>query len=535
MEHGHEDYTYSNEFEAEDQELEEALGNIWNIAQEYHLDPFPTKFEVVPPRIMNELGSYGIPGRFSHWTHGRSYRQMKTMYDYGQSKIYELVINSNPSQAFLLENNPPIENKFVMAHVLGHTDFFKNNHTFANTRRDMPDVVARNAKRMEEYEEKYGLETVEGFLDSVLAIEEHIDPYTINRPSRDEELRQWRAQAEKNAMPKKESPDPFEDLFPPRASEKTRRDMGRVVLNIPPAPDKDVLGFISNHAPYLEEWQRDIVDMIRGESLYFYPQRRTKIMNEGWASYWHKRIMREVGDRDLISPADNEHWAIVHSGVLAPNPRSLNPYYLGMTMYEYLEDYYNGNLTDDENEWLRQQGATVHPHFEGQLKDSPAIEALRDVMMYNDDQSFIRNHFNKIVADRMHMYVYEDYTNPRTGEVTRYVKENGWQEVRDMLVSQMDNSGLPYIEVVNGDYARGKELYLRHKFDGQTLDPKYIEKTLPYMYKLWQRPVHLETYDDETDELLIYTFDGKKVSYTSDKEDDEDDDDDGYAHGLFRY
>lgn len=512
MEREPEDYAYSNEFEAEDRELEDALDHIWNIAQEFHLDPFPTKFEVVPPKIMNELGSYGMPGRYSHWTHGRAYRQMKTMYDYGMSKVYELVINSNPSQAYLLENNPPIENKFVMAHVLGHTDFFKNNLTFANTRRDMPDVVARNAEMVDAYEAKYGLQPVEEFLDAALSIEEHVDPYNVDRPARDEELRQWREQAEKAAMPKKESHDQFEDLFPPKASEATRRNMGRIALNIPPEPDKDILGFIRNHAPYLEEWQRDILDIVRGESLYFYPQRRTKIMNEGWASYWHKRIMREVGDRELISEGDNEHWWKVHSGVLAPSERQLNPYYLGMTMYEYLEDYYNGNLSEEENDWLRREGIPVQPRFDGELKDSPAIEALREVMMYNDDQSFIRNHFNKIVADRMHMFIYEEHTSPSTGDVYQVVKETGWKDIRDMLVSQMDNNGMPYIEVVNGDYNHSKELYLRHKFDGQTLDPKYVEKTLPYIYKLWQRPIHLETVDGETEEELIYTFDGQKVT-----------------------
>ncbi len=504
-------YNPNSKYEAEDAELEGALKDIWEIAHEYQLDPFPTNFEVVPAPIMNELGSYGIPGRFSHWTHGRAYRQMKTMYDHGMSKIYELVINANPSQAFLLENNPPIENKFVMAHVLGHTDFFKNNHTFANTRRDMPEVAALHAKRIEELEQQYGLERVEKVIDSVLAIEEHVDPYNISRPSRAEELAAWRADAVKSSAPKEHKPDKFEDLFP-RVAERTRRELGRVALSIPPAPDRDLLGFIRNHAPYLEEWEREIVDIIRDEALYFYPQRRTKIMNEGWASYWHKRLMREVGERNLISEADNEHWWVVHSGVLAPSERQLNPYYLGMTMYEYLEDYYNGNLSEQENEWLRSQGRTVYPKFEGDLKDSPAIPALREIMMLNDDQSFIRNYFDKNIAERMHMYVYENYTDKWTQETFQIVKETGWAEIRDELVSEFDNSGSPYIEVIDGDYKHSKELYLRHQFDGRTLDPKYIEKTLPYIYQLWNRPVNLETYDDDKDKNLRYTYDGKKIT-----------------------
>ena len=502
-----------HEYEAEDRELEEALEDIRGIAEEFHLDPFPTSFEVVPPNIMNELGSYGIPGRFSHWTHGRQYRQLKTMYDHGLSKIYELVINSNPSQAFLLENNPPIENKFVMAHVLGHTDFFKNNLMFAGTRRDMPEVAARHADRLRGYEESEGKVVVEKFLDAALSIEQHVDPYSPVRLSREDEIKSWRDKAEKAAISsRKERSGEFDDLFEPRVKETTRKNLGRIALQIPPAPDRDIIGFIRNHSPYLDDWQRDTLDIVRDESLYFYPQRRTKIMNEGWASYWHKRIMREMGDRNLISAEDNESWWLVHSGVLAPNPRSLNPYYLGMTMYEYLEDYYNGNLSDKENEWLKKENIPVHPHFDGELKDSPATPMLRDIMIHNDDQSFIRNHFNKIVADRMGMYVYEEH-EWASGERYRFVKDTGWKEIREQLVDSMNNSGIPYIVVVDGDYNKANELYLRHEFDGNSLDPDYIKKTLPYIYQLWHRPVHIETWDIERDAGTIYSYDGSRVSH----------------------
>lgn len=498
------------EYEDEDRELNEALENIWGIAHEFHLDPFPTHFEIAPPNIINQLGSYGIPGRFTHWTFGRQYRQLKTMYDHGLSKIYELVINSNPSQAFLLENNPPIENKFVMAHVLGHTDFFKNNQLFAGTRRDMPESAARDAERIRGYEEKEGKLAVEQFLDATLAIEEHIDPYMPLRLSRAEELQIWRDQALQSQRPRQKKPDEFDDMFGPR-NEITAKPNDKIAPPIPPNPDRDVLGFIRNHAPYLEEWQRDVINIVRGQSLYFYPQRRTKIMNEGWASYWHKRIMREMGDRDLISDQENESWWLVHSSVVAPGRQSLNPYYLGMTIYEYLEDYHNGNLTDSEQKWLKKENVPIPPHFEGELKDSPATPILRDVMIHNDDQSFIRNHFNKIVADRMNMYVYEERVNA-FGDVFQVVKSTGWQDIREELVNSMNNSGTPYIVVVDGDYDNGGELYLRHEFDGRSLDPEYIRKTLPYIHTLWQRPLHLETIDNESNKRLVYAYDGKNLS-----------------------
>lgn len=498
------------EYADEDQELEEALGNIWEIARENHLDPFPTHFEVAPPNIINQIGSYSLPERFSHWSFGKQYRYRKTMYDYGLSKIYELVINSNPSQAFLLENNPPIENKFVMAHVLGHTDFFKNNRMFAPTRRDMPEAAARNALRIRDYEESHGRLAVEKLLDAVLSIENHVDPFNPQRLQKDEELKAWQELAMKKQQPVPKARGEFDEFFDLFDKREAPSKIGKVALTIPPTPDQDLLGFIRNYAPYLEDWQRDVVDIVRSESVYFYPQMRTKIMNEGWAAYWHKRIMREMGDRNLITGEENESWWKLHSGVVAPNPKQLNPYYLGMKMYEYIEDYYNGNLTDKETAWLQKDGTPTYPHYEGELKDSPAAPMLRDVMMFNDDQSFIRNHFNKIVADRMGMYIYEK-VNLRTGSYN-IVKETGWKEIRDSLAGSMVNCGNPYIVVIDGDYNHANELYLRHEFEGQTLDPDYIQKTLPYIYTLWQRSVHLETIEGDNHKTVIYDYDGENVS-----------------------
>lgn len=497
-------------FELEDIELESALEKIWNIALEFHLDPFPTNFEVVPPRIMNEIGSTGLPDRFSHWTHGRAYRQLKTMYDYGLSKIYELVINSNPSIAFLLENNPPIENKFIMAHVLGHTDFFKNNRMFAATRRDMNSAAGQNAQRIQQHEKNEGVGEVEQILDAVLAIQEHIDPYLLHRPSADEELRIWREEAERQKkVIAAGSGDEFDDILGPKKRSQSPSKTGGGTF--PPEPDKDLLGFIRNYAPYLMDWERDIVDIVRGESVYFWPQRRTKIMNEGWASYWHKRLMRVMADRNHVTAAENEVWWKLHSGVVAPNPRQLNPYYLGMKIYEYVEDYYNGNLSETETAWLRKEDLPVYPQFTGELQDSPGLAKIRDIMIHDDDQSFIRNYFDRNVADRMALYIYEE-EEMSNGDKVYTVKEKGWQEIRQSLVDSMDNCGDPYIVVLDGNYQRQQELFLEHRHDGRDLDKEYLQKTLPYIHLLWRRPVHLMTEVDG--ENIVYSYDGAEITTT---------------------
>src|SRR5690242_5777912 len=156
--------------------LGDAIEKIWDIAHRMGLDPYPVNFELVPATIMYEFGSYGLPGRFSHWSRGKAYYRMKTDYDYGLSKIYELVVNTNPSYAFLMEQNDLLQNKVVVAHVLGHTDMFKHNTYFNRTPPNMIDKVSVNADRIRKYEYEQGAVQVERFLDAVLAIEEHIDP-----------------------------------------------------------------------------------------------------------------------------------------------------------------------------------------------------------------------------------------------------------------------------------------------------------------------------------------------------------------------
>ena len=500
------------ERDADDSELDTALTDIWEIALDNHMDPFDTQFHIAPASVVYRVGATGIPGRFNHWTFGREYNKMMTEYNHGLSKIYELVINSEPSIAFLLENNPPVYNKFIMAHVLGHTDFFKNNYQFGPTRRDMPAVVAGSASRIKDYESTEGALVVEQFIDATLSIEAHVDPFNRNRPGRTDELRLWKEQAKEQRSPERTYIGEFDDLWGARA-DTTEQDLGRkAIMQIPPEPDHDLLGFIRNHAPYLEDWQRDIVDIVRSEAMYFHPQRRTKIMNEGWAAYWHKRIMREMSEKGKLTGAENEDWWMLHSQVVAPNPKQLNPYYLGMKMYEYIEDYYNGHLTDEETAHLESKGVETYPSYEGPLKDSPAMSHLRDIMMRNDDQSFMRNYFNKIIADRMHMYIFDEIETYPGGETIKVIRENGWEQVRDYLVNMLDNSGVPSIVVVNGDHNNTGGLHLRHEYDGRMLDPVYINKTLPYIYALWQRPVQLDTVDSKTGKNIHYTHDGQKTT-----------------------
>jgi stage V sporulation protein R len=223
---------------------------------------------------MYEIGSYALPGRYSHWTFGKAYHRMKTMYDFGLSKIYEVVINTNPSYGFLMETNSPVQNKLVMAHVLGHVDFFKNNVYFSKTNRRMVESVSTHSGRMTAYEFKYGRKAVEKFLDAVLAIEEHIDPNFFIKRERpqDEATRRAHIPAEGRyddlwKLGEVKAPDPVEEEKPP-----TDR-----------LPEKDLVYYIMRNSPHLQSWQRDVMAMMHEEMEYFIPQMQTKTMNEGWA------------------------------------------------------------------------------------------------------------------------------------------------------------------------------------------------------------------------------------------------------------
>jgi stage V sporulation protein R len=263
-------------------ELETAIELIWEIARREGLDPYPTNFELVPATIMYEFGAYMLPGRFSHWSRGKAYYRMKTEYDYGLSKIYELVVNTNPSYAFLMEQNDLLQNKVVVAHVLGHTDYFKHNTYFHFTPANMIDKVSVNADRVRKYEYDHGTGTVERFLDAVLAIEEHIDPNLYIK-------RAGEKQDDQEKKEKSRSTSAYDDLWSlaerraAQAAEEAEHSLRSKPRRFPPEPEKDILLFMAQHAPNLEDWQRDILMIVREEMIYIVPQMMTKIGNEGWA------------------------------------------------------------------------------------------------------------------------------------------------------------------------------------------------------------------------------------------------------------
>lgn len=354
---------------------------------------------------------------------------MKMQYDYGLSKIYELVINSNPCYAFLLEGNTLIQNKLIVAHVLAHSDFFKNNARFSRTNRNMIETMSATADRIHHYEYEYGIDKVEAFIDAVLSIQEHIDPSLI----KPQQQKQRSKSSEK------------EDMY----------------------PEKDILLFILTHSTALEDWQRDILTMLREEMLYFWPQLETKIMNEGWASYWHMEIMRELE----LTSAETIEFAKLNAAILQPSQHSINPYYLGYTIFK-----------DIECRWDR--------------------DKLFDVREFESDRSFLHNYLTEALVEEMDLYVFE-----KKG-LQWNITDKAWENVRNQLVTSRVNGGFPYLMVEDANYGNQGELLIKHYYEDAELDLKYLEKTLPFIYTLWGKSVHLLTQIETKDAL--FTYDGTK-------------------------
>jgi len=266
--------------------LREIQDEITGYAKAFGLDFFTVIFEVLTYEQMNEIASYGgFPNRYPHWRFGMEYEHLSKSYSYGLSKIYEMVINNDPTYAYLLEGNSTVEQKLVMAHVHGHVDFFKNNFYFSKTNRRMIDEMANHGSRVRRYMERYGVDKVEQFIDVCLSLDNLIDPYSpyIERRAKPRVVSD---EPETVEIPKLKSKDYMDSFINPKEFvDRQRQRLEREAQSkkhFPERPERDVLKFLLEHAP-LETWERDVLDVVRDEAYYFAPQAMTKIMNEGWA------------------------------------------------------------------------------------------------------------------------------------------------------------------------------------------------------------------------------------------------------------
>ncbi len=456
---------------------------IQGIVKDFGLDCFPQEFDVIPAQKMLEILAYRFPINFSHWSFGRDYEMERTKYEYGYGIPYEVVLNSDPSRAYLINTNPFAVQVMVMAHVYAHNSFMKNNFYFKPTRRDILPSASESSLRFQTYEKKYGLEKVESLIDAAMSIELNINPdFFITEESEEEQLDRLK----KKQVLSEITHGKFDDLT---------KDLDRKVeepidydRKTPLEPEQDVILYIQNHSPKpLQKWEKDVLSVIRDQSRYFMPQRRTKIMNEGWASYWHIKIMDKLFREHLLNEEEHGFFNLYNARVLATNPKTINPYLVGLKIFTDIEDRWNKGQFG--REWDECQDPRKKEAWD--LKLGQGKEKIFSVSCSYSDRFFIEHFLTEQLVKDLELYI---YFGKEEGNVIEYeIIEKQWEKIRNALVQSLSSFGMPTIYVQDGDYHGRRDLYLKHAFNGIELDEEYRKKTMENIFFLWDRPVYLET------------------------------------------
>jgi len=494
------------------QEIATHAESIAGHARREGLDFYPTIFELLNAEQMSQVAAYGgFPQRYPHWRFGMEYERLRKQQQYGLSRIYEMVINNNPCYAYLLTDNMLVDHKTVIAHVYAHCDFFKNNIWFSRTNRRMIDDMANHATRIRRYIERHGMDEVEQRIDTFLSLENLIDPHSMFMRREGDEVpmdeRRKRASDAVVRFPAKTYMDRYINPPSKMAVDRAARqaEAEKTKDRFPTNPMRDVLLFLLQNAP-LEDWEADILSIIREEAYYFAPQGQTKILNEGWASYWHSTIMTNyvLRDEDLIDYCEH------HSGTLATSPGRLNPYKMGIELLRDVERRWNtgryGPEYDacDDMAVRREWGKGKAPQGRVIARGSPGREKIYQVRALYNDVTFLDEFLTPEFVEDQKLYQYRQ--DPATGKIV--VVNRDFEKTKQQLLFMLTNHAQPYLFVMDGNYRNRGELYLTHRHNGADLEIKYAVETLKRIHQVWRRPVHLSARID--DEPILFTFDGEQ-------------------------
>jgi len=454
-------------------DLEAWDARIRTLTEAFGLDCYQQEFEVCDHHEMLAYMAYsGMPSHYPHWSYGKSFEKLKTLYDHGVSGLpYEMVINSNPALAYLMRDNSLLLQILTIAHVYGHNDFFKNNFTYRTTRADYTiSTFKAHAQRVRAYIEdpSIGLERVETILDAAHALALQCRRNLAVQKLTEEDARRAALEA---AAPR---PDPFQRIHRPQ--EYIEPDLRKTPL----VPDEDLLLFVRDHNPYLAEWEKDLLTIAHEESQYFIPQIETKIMNEGWASYWHKRILDSLD----LEPDLSIEFIVRHNQVVRPHEGGLNPYHIGLRIWEDI-------------------------HKRAGADGDAAIFTVRET---DRDTSFLRRHLGEELIRDLDLFQYQRKGNDYV--ITEVADDDGWREIRNTLIASVGMNTVPVIRVIDGDSGGKRTLVLEHVHDGRDLHPEYAERTLAFVYQIWQREVALETVIGGKRQTLVHNDRGFTVKST---------------------
>ena len=429
-------------------ELEKWDEQLVKMAKDYGLDWFPIVYETCDYyEMIGTMAYHGMPSHYGHWSFGKSFERTHTMYNAGLEGLpYELIINSDPSLAYLMEENPLYLQILIMAHCIGHSDFFKNNATFKGTRPDQVILRMRNAKRYIDgliEDPSIGVEAVESVLDAAHALSLQVPrinkKYTTQKKQRENLILDIKGGVYDN---KSNFPDP--DSYPISREE-------------------NILAFISEKALELEEWEREIIQFVIDDAQYFMPQIRTKIMNEGWASFWHYRLMHDLElDSGLHLP-----FLKMHNEVVRPHLGSINPYHLGFHLFRKIEERF------------------------GLQECFIARESL-------NDESFLRQYLTEEDCEDLNLFSFSLHRDEYV--IDDVSDEPGWKSVKEDLIKQVGGNNIPIITI--SGIEDGNILCLQHEHDGRDLELDYGDAVVKHITTLWGDIVKLDTIiEDEPFEI----------------------------------
>ena len=428
------------------EDLEKFDIEICSIAESHNLDWFPIVYESCDYyEMIGHMSYHGMPSHYGHWSYGKTFERTHQRYNLGMEGLpYELIINSNPSIAYLMRENPLYLQVLIMAHCVGHSDFFKQNKEFSETEPERVVSRFRNAKkRIQGYVEdpSIGIEKVERILDATNALQFHINRYSRNYRT----IEQQRAFALESY---RKSDD--ENLEYP--------DMKKIPLE----PEYDMFGFLIEHGKNLDAWELDVLEICRDEAYYFLPQMQTKIMNEGWASFWHYRINHE------LKLPDSMHLPFLksHNQVIRPHAGGVNPYHVGFVMFQDIEERFG-------------------------------IEECFIARKTCNDHAFLRQYLTQELCEKLGFFEYLD--NKQHYLITEVSDQSGWKNIRSSLIRQTGMNNIPMIYAE--DIENGK-LILHHEHDGRDLEIDYAERVVEHIRDIWKDDVSLiTTIDDEPFEI----------------------------------
>lgn len=426
--------------------LEEWNEIIEKKATEFGLKFYPQEFEIIGFNEMLGYEAYlGIPSRYPHWSYGKAYDKNKTLYSLNMTGLpYEMVINSDPCLAYLMRENTLLLQILTMAHVYGHNDFFANNRLFVEgtKAKNVLEMFKLDAEIIRGYinDPNIGYEKVEKILDAAHAIRYQIPRVIGMKELSDNEIREslisdYNYKKENKGILDADEEIPFPD-----------------VSKIPLEPSDDVIGFIIKYSS-LEEWEKNILRIVKRETEYFIPQIETKIMNEGWASFWHYNILKSLKLDDEL----HLEFLKRHNDVVAPILGGMNPYYIGFKVFQDIEKRYGR-------------------------------EKLFEVRRTERDSSFLRRYLTRELCEELNLF---QYTKKSFDYVVKEVPDDeGWTEIRNYLADTCGVESIPYIKVTNLN-RRDLSLTLEHCFDGRELELSYAKETLKYVQDLWGHKVIL--------------------------------------------